>query len=233
LIAPHRVTLLDGFAGSAPRTVREKETMRHLALTSLLAFGLATTCLATATPSAAQQPPSSGAPGSSESQVPPPPPPPAPPPLQIVGVSNPFRVQAEVLPRKITDWQEGEPIPPGYVKVQQLRTGRIVGGAVTLGVMWLLSALAAASMVDNSNPGGGWLYVPVIGPFAELGNNTSTSGATVLVIDGVAQAAGAALLISGLTDPKTVLVREYAGVTFAPTPLLGRDQTGVGVVGTF
>ena len=217
--------------------MREKETMRNLTLTALLTLGLATTVLATTTPAAAQQPPSPLPP----SPLPPAPLPPPPPEAQVWAQPPPsLRVQDEVLPRKITDWDENEPIPPGYRPIPQLRTKLVVAGAVTLGSLWALSAIVGASMNDQNNSSygnqgnsGTWLFVPVIGPFAQLFANNSSAGATILVIDGLGQAAGAAMLITGLTYPKMILVREYAGVTLRPTPVLGRGNSGLGVVGTF
>src|SRR5579864_5122083 len=54
-------------------------------------------------------------------------------------------------PRDITDWQEGEPIPAGYHPSQRMRKGPIIAGAVTLGVLYFISALIAAVSTDVAN----------------------------------------------------------------------------------
>jgi hypothetical protein len=58
-----------------------------------------------------------------------------------------------------------------------------------------------------------------------------------LGIDGIAQAAGAIMLVYGLTTPKVVLVRNDLAAAPKPTltltPMVGRGQTGMGLVGTF
>jgi hypothetical protein len=62
----------------------------------------------------------------------------APPPQRVIVVSD---------PRVIRDWQEGEPIPAGYHPAQRMRTGAIVAGAVTFGVLYIISALIAAGVI--------------------------------------------------------------------------------------
>jgi hypothetical protein len=143
-------------------------------------------------------------------------------------------------PRVITDWQEGEPLPPGYHPVQRTRKGAIVAGAVTLGILYFVSALIAAVYTDSSNhdhtsnPAAG-LFVPVVGPFITMTQSSSATADVFLVMDGGAQAAGAILLVYGLTSPQTVLVRDsYFGRPIFPKPmLLGRNGGGLGLVGSF
>src|SRR5438067_2129937 len=55
-------------------------------------------------------------------------------------------------PRQIKDWQDGDPIPPGYRPVERTRTGLLVGGGVTFGVLYFFSALAASASA-NANKG--------------------------------------------------------------------------------
>ena len=74
------------------------------------------------------------------------------------------------------------------------------------------------------------MYVPVAGPFLYLGEAGGESGKLVLIIDGLAQAAGAAMLIAGLAAPKTIAVRnDLAKIEI--TPVLGPGSAGI--VGTF
>jgi hypothetical protein len=144
-------------------------------------------------------------------------------------------------PRVIRDWQEGDPIPAGYHPAQRLRKGAVIGGAVTFGVLYFISVLIAAVGSDtatathSNNPVAG-LFVPVVGPFITMTQSSSATADVFLAIDGAAQAAGAILLVYGLTSPQTVLVRDAklsAPPLFARPLLLGKDGAGLGAVGSF
>jgi hypothetical protein len=140
-------------------------------------------------------------------------------------------------PREIKDWSEGEQIPPGYRPVERTRKGLIVGGAVTFGSLYLISALVASAGSDSSQYNGGKneeaaLWVPAIGPFIQMAGTESSTGKLFLAIDGIGQTAGAAMLIVGLVSPKTVLVRnDLAEVRV--TPMLAKGTAGAGLTGTF
>ncbi|HSO37747.1 MAG TPA: hypothetical protein VLT33_34710 [Labilithrix sp.] len=141
-------------------------------------------------------------------------------------------------PRIIRDYEDGEPVPHGYHAETRVRTGLVVGGAVTFGVMYLFSVLAG-SIVNDANKyssdhtRGDFLFVPVVGPFLQMTNTSSSSGTTMLAIDGLAQAAGATMLIVGVMSPRTVLVRnDLAEVRVTPMQV-GEKGSGVGLVGTF
>ena len=143
-------------------------------------------------------------------------------------------------PRIIRDYEDGEPIPPGYHADTRVRSGLVVGGAVTFGVMYLLTVLVGAAINDASErpygtkgDRGDFLFVPVAGPFLQMTKTDTSSGNTILVIDGVAQAAGATMLIVGITSPRTVLVRnDLAEVRVAPMKV-GERGSGLGLIGTF
>ena len=141
-------------------------------------------------------------------------------------------------PRIIKDYEEGEPIPPGYHAEARVRSGLVVGGAVTFGVMYLLSVLVGAAISDTNRSFGGkengdLLYVPVAGPFLQMTKTESSSGNVTLAIDGIAQAAGATMLIVGITSPKTVLVRNDLGEVRVMPMRMGDKGGGLGLVGTF
>jgi hypothetical protein len=141
-------------------------------------------------------------------------------------------------PRIIKDYEEGEPIPPGYHAETRVRSGLVVGGAVTFGVMYLLSVLVGAAISDTNKAIGGretgdLLYVPVAGPFLQMTKTESSSGNVTLAIDGIAQAAGATMLIVGITSPKTVLVRNDLGEVRVMPMRMGDKGGGLGLVGTF
>ena len=150
--------------------------------------------------------------------------------------------------REIKDWSEGEPIPPGYHPRTRVRTGLIVAGLVTFGTVYLaFNVLPAAASLDVCKAIGGtvktncndasMLFIPVVGPFIQA-TRTGDSAAltTLLVIDGVAQAAGVAMFIAGLAWQKTTLVRNDLGSNTAPAkPTIMPYWAGTsgGLVGAF
>jgi hypothetical protein len=144
-------------------------------------------------------------------------------------------------PRVIKDWQEGEPIPPGYHPQTRVRAGLVAGGATMFAVPYLISLIIAAAGTDicdasysSCTNGAAPLYIPVIGPFVTMGNTNSATADVFLAIDGLLQAGGVAMFIAGLALPKTVLVRNDLGkVHVMPTPMVGSNMAGLGVVGTF
>lgn len=136
-------------------------------------------------------------------------------------------------PRTISDWEEGEPVPPGYHVANRARRGLIVGGAVPAGVFYLFSVLAAGIMVDSGSHTGAALYVPGVGPFIQMASTSTATGNTFLAIDGIVQTGGIIMVAYGIAG-KTVLVRNDLGLTIAPMPMvLGRGGGGLGVLGTF
>jgi hypothetical protein len=141
-------------------------------------------------------------------------------------------------PRVIKDYEEGDPIPPGYHSETQTRKGLVIGGAVTFGAMYLLTVLVAAAIndvnrADNSGTDATFLYVPVAGPFLQMTKTDSSTANVTLAIDGIAQGAGAAMFIVGITSPRTVLVRNDLAEVHVLPMRMGRDGGGIGLVGTF
>jgi hypothetical protein len=145
-------------------------------------------------------------------------------------------------PREIDDWEEGDPIPPGYTPRGRIRKGLVIGGAVTLGAVWIVNVLVAsvAMSIEENVQGGepeawGALYVPVAGPFIAMGTlEARGSGIVVLALDGVIQAGGLAMLIAGVAAEKTVLVRDYSsGLEMSVTPVVAGDFQGLGITGKF
>jgi hypothetical protein len=112
----------------------------------------------------------------------------------------------------------GHDAPAGYHIEEHPRMGLVVAGDVVLTTSYLLSVAAAAS---SSNGYDRWLFVPVAGPFLDLGarlhqgcgpycDNDSYEVITRVVLPyaGIVQVAGAALLVSGLVFPKKEFVRD-------------------------
>ena len=136
-------------------------------------------------------------------------------------------------PRVITDYQEGDPIPPGYRESTRTRTGLVVGGAVLFGTLWMFSALGAAVSSDTGTDASA-LYIPGVGPFLEMGKTTTATGNFFNVVDGIGQCAGIAMLVYGLSSPRHVLVRNDLGKpTIIPMPFVAKEGGGMGVVGLF
>lgn len=148
-------------------------------------------------------------------------------------------------PRQLNDWEPGEPIPPGYHPVTRIRKGLVIGGSVLFGTVYLISALTGAAVSDVCTASGSascgrsakLLFIPVVGPFTMLGNTTSALGNFALVLDGLAQAGGVAMLIAGIAAPKTVLVRNDLAkpkLEISPVPMsFGSNSAGFGFVGRF
>lgn len=141
-----------------------------------------------------------------------------------------YRDLPETLP-----YEEGDPVPYGYRPDTRIRKGLVIGGAVTLGSLYLISASFGSLATDVSSSGDDYrpLYVPVLGPFITINTADSRgSGTFFLLIDGVGQSAGLAMLIAGLAAPKSVLVRnDIAEVHLSPV-VVGDGQLGLGFAGT-
>ncbi len=173
-----------------------------------------------------------------------------------------YKVQVAQDPRLINDWQEGDPIPEGYIKTTRLRTKLIGGGAGLLGGLWVASIITGAVVYEAEKSPAWWattcdvtisstnvsaancdtephhrhwgLFVPVVGPFIDIGTTKDRNAPGVVfdILDGLGQAGGLAMIIIGATQTKTVLVRA-AGVEMTPMPIAGNGQAGLGLVGTF
>ncbi len=124
-----------------------------------------------------------------------------------------------------------------------MNKGLVIGGAVTFGSTYLISALGAAALGGE----GRVMYIPIVGPFILAGRIDfshsgelsgvatffSGMGVVILFADGLAQAGGAAMLAVGLAREKKVLVRDSVAkstVRVVPMPISG--GAGIGLVGT-
>ena len=142
--------------------------------------------------------------------------------------------------------------PPGQGPLPQteerVHVGMIVGGAVALGVTWLIHAVVISPFAGVNVCFGGcgaspsWEsfrllgLVPLLGPWMQLAakpTDFSTDGwAPYLIVDGVLQAGSLALLIVGATVRETVTVygdREGGG----PYLALGASPGGLQLSGSF
>jgi hypothetical protein len=218
---------------------------------ALHATGVAIAALLATPPLAAQAPPAPAQPAPEQGQPPPQPYPypyPYPPQPYPYPYAYPPQAQPAVKepPREIK-YREGESTPPGYTYVERTRSGMVLAGALVLGIPYTLGLYAAAA-ADFEN-GSGWLVVPAAGPFLMIGARDSKCDdrdgdagdalecagdvylTMLLVLDGLAQTAGAALLLIGVTSPKRLWVRQDLAVSVGPTRV--GSGYGLGAVGSF
>jgi hypothetical protein len=142
----------------------------------------------------------------------------------------------------ILDYEDGDPVPPGYHKSSHARKGLVIGGSVLFGTTYLLTLSVAGigQLVNDVYPKGskdfGPLLIPVAGPFVGLATTQpSSGGAFGLALLGLMQAGGVAMFIAGFAAPKTRLVRDgkNPGPTFAVLPTsFGPSSAGLGLVGS-
>jgi hypothetical protein len=187
-------------------------------------------------PGAAQAPSSAGADLST--------PPPAPP-YPSVWYPPPPPVYA---PREVQEF-DGFNVPAGYHVETRPRVGLVVGGAVTFGVLYMLSVSAASSSKSTE---GHWLAAPIIGPFAAAGAHQdpcekkqgTEAGCLDIappfeLLDALGQIVGASLLTAGLLARRSVLVPDAPVRTGAlvVVPSFSRTSTasssGLSIAGTF
>ena len=183
------------------------------------------------------------------------------PPLGGVWVGPPRGVAyaPAAMPEEIP-YQEGMPIPPGYVWEEHAWTGLVVGGAVPFSVLCFFSILIGAGFEDkarteeskrDSARANGWggyeqpygtvgpddvvwpLALPVVGPFVTIGTAHARAGViTVLLLDGLFEGGTLAMAIAGAVVKKQVLVRQEPGQARVwLTPSLGPAGAGFGVSG--
>lgn len=130
-------------------------------------------------------------------------------------------------------YEEGEPIPPGYVVEKRIRRGPVVAGSIVFGTAYLLGLLVASA--DDYSNETGWLIVPVLGPWLTLAtrndgcsndfssqdycSNDDDGVRTLLTLDGLTQATGAVLFIWGVASRTKWLVPQDQAFRLAPARL--------------
>ena len=136
------------------------------------------------------------------------------------------------------DYEPGDAVPRGYAPTTTPRWNLVKAGAATTLTLWGLSMIVGSTLdVDRSAPHDAgsrtWapMFVPVVGPWIaiETGGARDTAAAA-LVVDGIAQAFGLALVAAGFAMPKRELVRKPALVV---EPTLGAATSGLRLRGTF
>jgi len=138
-------------------------------------------------------------------------------------------------PPRTLHYEEGQPIPQGYYLDESMRRGPIIAGVITLSVPYAIGFSVASAL--NFEDTTGWLLVPVLGPWITLAtrDDICDPGSTrcgddrairsLLVLDGLIQGTGAALLVWGLTSTTKRLVRQDVALEVGPR----RVGTGYGI----
>lgn len=132
-------------------------------------------------------------------------------------------------------YEEGMPIPPGGHVVSRSRPG-LWGPGIGILSAWYVSTLIAASILSvaddpSRRARSGALMVPVAGPFLYLPEAT-LPGRPWLVIDGLGQVAGLAMIIAGIAAKRKYLVyyaEGPAGRSVALSPRLSPGSVGLSV----
>jgi hypothetical protein len=130
---------------------------------------------------------------------------------------------------------EGTQIPYGYTRVEKTRKGLVIAGAVTLGVVYGFSAAFGAVGEDLRNANEtrtntSSMWIPIAGPFLQMKDTSTDTGKLFFFHVGLAQTAGALMLVYGLTTPRTLLIRNDQ---LSVVPMLSKDAGGMMVFGSF
>ena len=148
-------------------------------------------------------------------------------------------------------YRDGKPIPPGYSIDTVPLKGMIAGGASLAAGLHLVSMIAAVALdaeadevivdeqggtrtdpefSDRYTP----LFIPLVGPFIAVKTADSFgTGRAILIMNGVGQVTGAALMIAGLVTTKKELVRDEAPISFNVAPMVADGGGGVSLEGQF
>ena len=116
---------------------------------------------------------------------------------------------------------------PSYAHLEE-RTNRgfIDWGLGIAGVPYGLSVVYALNTCGaqmECRSGSQWLYVPLVGPFVTAAQAPTTGGQALSVFDGALQSLGLALMIAGVSMPRTVVVwqDQSEALRIAPEALPG------------
>jgi len=146
---------------------------------------------------------------------------------QSVGLSGPY---------EITDIDPTRGVPSGYTSIQRPRTQLLRSGLGVLIASYGISALVAAigqdSTHDGSNPVAP-MWIPVAGPFLEMGQTSSATADVFLVGLGATQLAGAIMTYYGATTTQTVYVRNDLVGRLTVAPMVTHHASGLALSGSF
>ncbi|MDX2051531.1 MAG: hypothetical protein SFV15_04010 [Polyangiaceae bacterium] len=153
-----------------------------------------------------------------------------------------FQFMPAVLP-----YRDGQPVDPMYRKESSGNTGLIVGGTLTFLASYG-AAIGYGAKQDWEN-GLKWNRLPVAGPFIAIGKRDfgckidqpdldvankcmddamgEVTAVAILAVDGLIQTIGATLLVAGVLDRDTMLVRN--DVASVSVRRVGKDGYGLNV----
>ena len=142
---------------------------------------------------------------------------------------------------KVMDYEEGQPIPPGYRVESRMRKGMVIGGISAFGGFYLLSIVtgvlgnATQAAFGSDKEQFAPLYIPLAGPWITIGTtHANATGTFALAVLGAGQAVGAAFFIAGLASPVDKLVRnDVSKRKVQVLPLIANGSYGVGAIGRF
>jgi hypothetical protein len=142
---------------------------------------------------------------------------------------------------------DGAPVPVGYRVREEPRHGLVTAGYIVTAIPYAIGAMAALSA--NFKNSSGYMMVPFAGPWLTMGRrNYSDCSADSnarnglgcvadvllvmgLIMDGIIQAGGGSLLLTGYLATTKKLVRNDVAMTMSPG-LVGTGY-GLGAAGTF
>jgi hypothetical protein len=111
----------------------------------------------------------------------------------------------------------------------------VIAGSITFGAPYVVSALAAATILSAGGSDGGEfapLLIPCVGPFVTIATARAEGAGTFwLVLDGLTQTGGVVMFIAGLISEEKFLRRAPYPSTptalFKPEVLVGAGSTSL------
>jgi hypothetical protein len=172
--------------------------------------------------------------------------------LPAVASAQTVEVQPAPAPAPVVVQQTPPPapatvvVPPAQQTVTETDTGPnplLLSGLVGFGASYGAAVIVAAS---SDHQGDNRLYVPVLGPWLDIGDRGScpvsnskcdneTTNKVLLVADGVIQGASALAIVGGILSPGTTATQttvSQAGVHFTPVSY-GPASPGLAAFGSF
>lgn len=150
-----------------------------------------------------------------------------------------FELPSWANPRRL-EYEEGDPIPPRYELKTRADRGLLIGGVVTFGTPYLVSAVSATFLLMNGDPeneGFGPMLIPVAGPFISIGTAPYVEGPGIfwLAADGFTQALGVILMTAAFGSEDMYLERQdgasspptWKDVALHPTVVVGPGATAL------